>query len=1030
MVGSKPNAYLTEEARLEAQRRMLAERYGLLSDDSDEGEDATDGANKETPANGISNGDATHPDSREANGGDSDLAPDASASGDCPAPSDAATYGEGSSVHGSDLAMELPQDNTSSDQLTAAGAEQRLLHPTDPRSPPSDRAPGWPGVEVHVDTPQGKRIAAKYEYKTSNHKDAVSKRDLRVSQIAVYNSQYLEKHTRKIAVNDNIITYAVGGHIRAILRNSTVRALLKGHGSAVADIEFLYAQEKEVEPNSGCGVSVLGSVADDGSVYVWKLVRNYIGSEETLEVADAIRFEHSDIDEGRSYRRIAFRPGPNSIIAEKGIGVAMILIDAKSPDVRVVELVKMNDKMMVRDKFLKAHNEVDSKQEKKEPAPIDSAAWLSERIIATSRCGKVYLWNADSTLSACIARLPREKSTRVTSLHSFNQDALLLVVDSGRELEVWVATGFAPNISSTSLELRQTIRLYGDDPTDLYTVTSVDPFERLVMLSNVKGNSFFVLHYNPVAQAFDAITEVPVKQPILSFCMTRNRRAPSSPISGQILDSEPIEEVGIWCVQPRGIQLIHLPVRDCGPRTLVRPEVYPKSTQKSVIRKPDKSLPTSDVIATSGPAPSAATKETYRERLAPPQPAASRRQPASTFDKTMANQGGAASVVSGGSVAHTRTVPHNASPAPVQQPIPVNQSAKKPVLTGLTQPPPVPSTHIQPLSAPVATAEPEIVVHPDDVADSILEAAKKAIAAFDHGAGQRSSSDKAKMDRLIDSVTDTAKTNLERFVNSSMKKILAETLIPGMSKIIADTRVAMKENTRVDPKVTADYFETALEKSSISKSFTNACQEMERQVTASVTQSMSSKYETLVTPVIGGVKDAAEDLAASVSMLRKQIGEMKPDRAGGGIVVEIGTEDIQRTIEEEIERGNVDGAFQTALDKEDLSLVTWLCRKFEVGNFFEIHTLSQDSLISLAQQLGHGLSDGEVELKVEWLRELMLVLEPESDEFDAIALETIKQLVGNVNELRQNKAVLDQYEGLEKNLKTLSRLIASHIPNN
>lgn len=1006
---------------------MLAERYGLLSDDSDEGEDVSEGASKEAPANGISNGNAAHPDSSEANGGDSDPTQDASASVDCPAPSDAATYGEGSSVHGSDFAIELPQDNTSSDQLTVPGAEQRPVQPAEPRSSPSDRAPGWPGVEVHVETPQGKRIAASYEYKTSNHKDAVSKRDLRVSQIAVYNSQYLEKHTRKIGVNDNIITYAVGGHIRAILRNSTVRALLKGHGSAVADIEFLYAQEKEVEPNSGCGVSVLGSVADDGSVYVWKLVRNYNGSEETLEVADAIRFEHPEIDEGRSYRRIAFRPGPNSIIAEKGIGVAMILIDAKSEDVRVVELVKMNDKMMVRDKFLKAHNEMDGKKEKKEAAPIDSAAWLSERIIATSRCGKVYLWNADSTLSACIARLPREKSTRVTSLHSFNQDALLLVVDSGRELEVWVATGFAPNIGSTSLELRQTIRLYGDDPTDLYTVTSVDPFERLVMLSNVKGNSFFVLHYNPVAQAFDAITEVPVKQPILSFCMTRNRRAPSSPVGGQILDSEPVEEVGIWCVQPRGIQLIHLPVRDCGPRTLVRPEVYPKSTQKSVVRKADKSLPTADVIAASGSVPSGATKETYRDRLASPQPAASRRQPSSTFDKTMASQGGAASVVSGGLVTHARTVPHNAPPAPAQ-PIPLNQNAKKPVLTGLTQPPPVPSTHVQPLSAPVTTTDP--AVNPDEVADSILEAAKKTIAAFDQGAGHRSSSDKAKMDRLIESVTETAKTNLERFVNSSMKKILAETLIPGMSKIIADTRVAMKENTKVDPKVTAAYFETALQKSSINKSFTNACQEMERQVTASVAHSMSSKYETLITPVISGVNDAAEDLSTSVSLLRKQIGDMKPDRAGGGSVVEIVTEDIQMTIEEEIERGNVDGAFQTALDKEDLSLVTWLCRKFEVGSFFETHTLSQDSLISLAQQLGHGLSDGEVELKVEWLRELMLVLEPESGEFDAIAVETIKQLVGNVNELRQNKAVLDQYEGLEKNLKTLSRLIASHIPNN
>lgn len=1025
MVGTKPNAYLTEEARLEAQRRMLAERYGLLSDDSDDGETPIAGdQDDDYPVNGITNGDTTHPDGHDVNGADSDPTQDLSASGDGPAPSDAATLGEGSSIHGSDFAIEMSQDGLNNERLSTSLSDQTLSHQSlaRPSRTEGDRAPGWPGVHVVVDAPQGKRIAADFQYNLSSNKDEVSKRDLRVSQIAVYNSQYLDKHDRKIAVNDHIITYAVGGHIRAILRSSTVRALLKGHQSTVADVEFLYAQEKAVDPNSGGGISILGSVADDGSVYVWKLVRSSKSNEETLEVADAIRFEHPDINDGRCYRRIAFRPGPNSIIAENGVGVAMILLDGSSADVRVVELVKMNDKMMVRDKFLKSHKELDDIKDIEEPVPVDSAAWLSERVIVTSRGGKVFLWNADSTLSSCIARLPRDKTSKISSIYSLNQDTLLLVVEGGRELEVWVVAGLAAKEVSISVELRQTIRLFGDDLTDLYTVASVDPHEQLVMLSNVKGHSFFVLHFNLEAHAFDAISEVPVKQAILSLCMTRSKRTPSNTIGGQVLDSDPVEELGVWCVQPRGIQLIHLPVKDCGPRTLVEPEVYPKSTQSSVIRKPDRMIPKSEVPTVLQPS-SSVPRDNYGEGLPPSQTVPHRRAASASFEKSSARGGGTQSSVDGVRQ-HSRSTPQ--SPVGTPRLPQESEGTNKPDLGKPSQTPPIPSAPPQHIPELVAPVEP--VVNANEIADSILEAAKKTLTAFDEGAVQRNTADKAKMDRLIESVTETAKTNLERFVHSSMKKILAETLIPGMSKIIADMRVSMKENAKKDHKVSIDYFDQALEKSSINSSFTNACQEMERQVASSVTQSMASKFDAMVTPVLSGVSDATEDLTASVLLLRKQIGEMQSGGAEG--VTEIGIEDIKKTIEEEIERRNIDGAFQTALDKADLALVTWLCKKFEVGSFFETHTLAQDTQISLAQQLGLGLSDGEVELKVEWLRELMLVLEPEAEEFDAIVVETLKQLTENVNQLRRDKATLGQFDGLEKNLKTLSRLIASQIPSN
>jgi len=57
MSSSKPNAYRSEEARLQAQRRMLAERYGLVaSDDEGDGstEDASDSGSVSPPVDPVS----------------------------------------------------------------------------------------------------------------------------------------------------------------------------------------------------------------------------------------------------------------------------------------------------------------------------------------------------------------------------------------------------------------------------------------------------------------------------------------------------------------------------------------------------------------------------------------------------------------------------------------------------------------------------------------------------------------------------------------------------------------------------------------------------------------------------------------------------------------------------------------------------------------------------------------------------------------------------------------------------------------
>lgn len=789
----------------------------------------------------------------------------------------------------------------------------------------------------------------------------------------------------------------------------------------------------------GDNISILGSVADDGSVYVWKIVRNDSAPQDNLDIADAIRFEHPDYEQGKSYRRIAFRPGPNSIIAENGIGVAMLLLDGEATDLRVVEVVKMNDKMMVRDKFLKARNEV-SDQGVKAEGCIDAATWLSERYVATSRGGHVFLWNADSTFSSCIARIPRDKSTRVTGLHALKNDVLLLIVEAGRVLEVWTTSDLSADSKTTSLTLTQTIRLFPDDAEDVFCVASVDPVEELVMMSNVKGNSFFALHYNQHAKAFDTITEVPLKNTVLSFCTTRKLNRPStSPTStlaatGNILAST--EEVHIWSVQSRGIQLIHLPSKDCLPRSNITAQVHPKPVARTFTRKVEKIPPT--LIAQTTPTSAVTTisnkskdhSSSNLSNLAAATPtrrvprslgniknkSASPMPPRSTPEESTNKSAKSSESIS----AETTASRNNAQPPPME-----TKSQPTPPA------PTLPNSHSK--NVPTQNAShapsPPAPSH-DEVADAIIAAAKKVIHAFEDGASQRNANEKAKMERLIDSVTETAESNLERYVNSSMKKAVSDFVVPGMSQIVANYRNAMKESMKASTTVRKEHFERVMEVSSINKSFSNACEEMTRQVSSAVSDSMTSKYDSLMKPTIEIVKDAAEDISTAVAQLETEVSRLKSSEYGDEevAIIEIQPEDIRRSIEELIAQGEVNNAFLTALDKEDLSLVTWLCRKFDSSTFFDTYRLSQTAMLSLAQQLGHGLIAEDVEFKVDWLRELMLVLEPEAEDIETISIQAVQGLVENVNSLKQKKELLSQYDGLEKKLKTLGLLIASQIP--
>lgn len=140
---------------------------------------------------------------------------------------------------------------------------------------------------------------------------AIARRECCVTQITMYQSMYQEVVGRKIAVDARIICYAVGGHLRVLARGSTQRALLKGHGSGVCDMELANVSGGVAE--DGESMAVLGGIAEDGSIFLWKVVRGDEIDEDdeepvvSLSNVDAVKPQHPV--EGRWYQRVAFRPG-------------------------------------------------------------------------------------------------------------------------------------------------------------------------------------------------------------------------------------------------------------------------------------------------------------------------------------------------------------------------------------------------------------------------------------------------------------------------------------------------------------------------------------------------------------------------------------------------------------------------------------------------------------------------------------------------------------------------------------------------
>ena len=1000
-MSSKSKAYESEEARLEAQRRMLAERYGLgVSDDDDDDEAES---------------------SDDASGSVTD------------SPQDSPAQDPAVPSNGKKLAFpHVLAENTA----VKASTRPAAASPSTPmRSPLKNISPDfsvqsalWPGVVV---CSEGQPIPVHFTYDRDEAQiTAAARRNIEVMPVARYASQFLEGHGRKVAVNDSVVAYVVGGHIRGIVRNSSILALLKGHESTVVDMEFLSSSEKSVGP-AGASCSVLGSVDESGVAYIWRLLRTGPPDgppqeQGTFQIADAIPVVHPLSSSGAGYHHIAFRPGNRAVVAANGVGVALLLVDRNSPDIRSMEMVKMGGDKIERENMLYACEESIDEFGVDASVSVTAGIWLNEHVVVVARGSSVMFWHYQS--ATCIGRLPRRAETEIHSLHALPDDVLLVTACNGRMLEIW---------HTSDLDKKPTMRLFQSVTLSEWTkvpfvgVISVDPEGEIITVANAKASYVLVLHYNLLRKCIDSITEIATVQPMLSTTLTRSKKLAvkkdANRSAMETREAKGADEIEFWYVLPEGIRMMSLNVPQFAPKSKAReiPSPAPLASSSSLANKAFALDPTQNKILESSP-PSTSNLVSPAKPASPKMPKVLRKLQTAVSPKPATSVPVVGDAPKQESVTilqpkrvlmKTSPEPKSSTPRKIIASPPSGSSVKKEPTTVVETAQVAETGTTKPKKE--ETADPSEIT--EEAADAIIAATKKIIEGFEEKGRLRDIAENERIERLVTTLREKLEGNIERSAKATVKKCYGNVIIPRVSEALAK---ATPDEKAVNAS-RQEYFSNAFVKSDLVTMYKAGCDEIRDQIGGTVERSMNDKQISLIEPAMRSLQEAGEDISKTVGAFVKQLEVGGVPANGTG---KTAPEDVRGIVTALLEAGRIDDAFLMVLNKGDLELVSWLVRHFDPKTFFEnSNIISQDAVLSLAQQIGQrlGVDDEEYMESVEWLRELMLALQPNDDSIADIVGDTLVELRKKISMLQRDEAMAAKHPLLPKHLKQLGYVIIS-----
>eukprot|EP01114_Cavostelium_apophysatum_P014764 TRINITY_DN3907_c0_g2_i1.p1 TRINITY_DN3907_c0_g2~~TRINITY_DN3907_c0_g2_i1.p1 ORF type:complete len:1160 (-),score=315.41 TRINITY_DN3907_c0_g2_i1:451-3906(-) len=336
-------------------------------------------------------------------------------------------------------------------------------------------------------------------------------RELVVTPITLYSSEYVYRPGSFIAINKLCICYSVRGDmIRVISKKTASRDLLKGHAVSISEMQFINEES-----------DILASGDTTGNIFVWRISEtdnNPITHEQLLHV------QGSPLS---GVLRIAWHPTNWNLFVTAESDNTVKIWDRSRLSTKVernrdlwTELPGLND--------------------------IHDVSFSPDGRLAVASSNSVSLWNGTSL----VKKWQPYGTEAVSGVVFFEKNGVPLLLTGAvhnSELKLWEVD---------PLRCLQTITFFASSSESLFNHFTFDQHTNYMFLADSKSNFAYTLHLKSTDGdfSFDYITQFQVAQPVLSLIVTNQDHRPKHNDG---------EDMQLYCVQTKAIQLYHVNSEHC-----------------------------------------------------------------------------------------------------------------------------------------------------------------------------------------------------------------------------------------------------------------------------------------------------------------------------------------------------------------------------------------------------------------------------------------------------------------------------------
>ena len=782
----------------------------------------------------------------------------------------------------------------------------------------------------------------------------------------MYVTEYAERQFCQIAVNARYVCYGLrAGQVRVLHKDTASRALLRGHTAQIADMRFSPATNSDV----------LASFGVDGNLFVKKIVSpagdGDIEEKELLRVTVTTDVAASNVPLTPRVRWLS----RTRIVASYGDGVFAVDVDPKAvePTTIALDLAAGADApagVVV----------VAPMAGKSAAVDLAVAPGANGRLAVAHADGSVRVWSPSSAASGTFAQdsaftpFDDAPDAPLASVHFASNDALVVGGENNGALAMWSLPLTTGDDMTSSPEHVQTLTFA--PAGDVFNFAScAAPGARLVLVSNLKKQAVYAVHFAPGARGFDYVAEFSTTMPVLSFTALREDAAEDAAAAG------PGGALQLYCMQTQAIQQYALAVDRC------RPEACDDDEAVQVEEEEEEEEEESEAEEEEAPAAAAAAAAPATPPAAAPK--AAKQDSASK----LLTPGELMSMAAGAQDVKPSAERPAEEPAPAARPAPKARAPPPP-----PGPAPPPGAPPPPGPFPGHRGPPPPPGHMEALLGGLREQIYNDIAGFvaaqqaevREERAAREAAERERQKQLLTAVsaaiTRDLPVQIEKILKKELKGIAGE-----ISKVVTATKD--KGGGDADAKALAVALPKALAAAmttTVVPKFEKATSEMFAQVKSTFERGMDELAAELYTqkenavaaevgPLVHTLRGATDEVRVAAEMLVASGGAGAPGGEASSLAELESRMDPTVALGASVDAGDFEGAFTKALGMSSVDVVAWVCARADAKREAIFSStpaaLSQGVLLSLAQQLSSDLED-EPELKIAWIRDAALAIDP------------------------------------------------------